>query len=199
MKRLLLFLALCGVGLYLLLSGNSFTRFWQRCLVVSVPLERADALIVLGGEAEARPVEAARLYRQGVAPLVFVTGLGDASRNRQILIGAGVPALRITTEPKATSTYENAVLLKPLLERSDVKSAVIVTSPFHTRRALATFRKLMPGITFGVTDAPAERWKSAKGREELNRLAFLEMLKTLAYWIRNDISPFYLTGKGAGE
>ena len=199
MKRLLLFLALAAAAVYLLLPGDAFTRFWKRSLVVSVPLERADALIVLGGEAESRSLEAARLYRKGVASQVFVTGLGDASRNRQILIGAGVPALRITTEPKATSTYENALLLKPLLESAGVKSALIVTSPFHTRRALATFRKLMPGITFGVTDAPVERWKSAKGREELNRLALLEMLKTLAYWVRNDISPFYLTEKPAGE
>jgi len=43
-------------------------------------MEKADALIVLGGEPLARPQEAARLYRQGVARKVFVTGIGDAAR-----------------------------------------------------------------------------------------------------------------------
>lgn len=157
--------------------------------MVSVPLEKADALIVLGGEPFARPTETARLYKEGVAPKVFVTGLGDFSRNRQILKNGGVPDAKIVTEGKATTTYENAMLLKPLLEAAKVRSALIITSPFHTRRALATFRKVMPEITFGVTDASISWWSRPEGRGDLNRFAVIEFLKTAEYWVLYGVSP----------
>ncbi len=143
-----------------------------------MPLKSADAIIVLGGESIARPLETALLYKAGTAPRIFVSGLGDAARNRQILIGAGVPATAITMESKATSTYANALLLKPLLEAAKVRSAMIVTASFHTRRALATFRHAMPNVNFGVTEAVNEGWP---GRRELNRFAAIEFLKTLEY------------------
>ena len=190
MKRLILILALAVAACaFFFVQGPSFTRFWRHYLVVSVPMEKADALIVLGGEPFARPTEAARIYREGVAPKVFVTGLGDFSRNRQILKGGGVPEAKIVTESKATTTYENAVLLKSLLEAAKVRSALIVTSPFHTRRALATFRKVMPDIAFGVTDASIGWWSRPEGRGDLNRFAAIEFLKTFEYWVLYGVSP----------
>ena len=200
MKRLLLILALAlSVCAFFFVQGRSFTRLWQRCLVVSAPLEKADALIVLGGEPLARPTEAGRLYKQGVSSKVFITGVGDAARNRQVLIGAGVPASKIATEPKATTTYENAVLLKPMLESAKVQTALIVTSPFHTRRALATFRKVMPDITFGVTDASIGWWGRPEGRGDLNRFAVIEFLKTVEYWLLYGVSPLLSNESKAGK
>jgi len=159
-KRLLPVLALgLLVGAFFVFRGEGFQNFWERWLVVSAPMERADALIVLGGEPQARPTEAARLYRAGVAPKVFVTGIGDSSRNRQFLIAEGVPQDSFTVEPKSTTPFANATLLKPLLAGAQVRRALIVTSPFHTRRALGTFRKVMPEITFGVTDTSIGWWK----------------------------------------
>lgn len=162
-------------------------------------MEKADALIVLGGEPLARPTEAARLYKEGVAPKVFVTGLGDAARNRQILTSAGVPAARIVTESKSTTTYENALLLKPLLEAAKVRSALIVTSPFHTRRALATFRKVMPDISFGVTDASIGWWGRPEGRGDVNRFAAIEFLKTAEYWLLYGVSPILDESRGTRD
>ena len=191
MKRLLLVLALALLaGAFFLSRGDRFERLWHRLLIVSVPMSRADAIIVLGGEPLARPTEAARLYQQGVAPRVFVTGTGDAARCRKVLMGAGVPASAIIVEPKATTTYANATLPKPLLEESNVTSALIVTSPFHTRRALATFRKVMPGIRFGVTDASIGWWGRPEGRGDLNRFVWLEFLKTAEYWVLYGVKPF---------
>lgn len=190
MKRLLLIPALAlAACAFFFVQGTSFTRFWKHWLVVSVPMVKADALIVLGGEPLARPTEAARLYKEGVATRVFITGVGDAARNRQILVGAGVPAARISTESKSTTTYENAVLLKPMLEAAKVRSALIVTSPFHTRRALATFRKVMPEIRFGVTDASIGWWGRPEGRGDVNRFAAIEFLKTAEYWLLYGVSP----------
>lgn len=184
----LFMISACALFLCFLASG-SFTALWRRCLVVSVPMSRADALIVLGGEPSARPAEAASLYRKGVAPLVFVTGVGDASRNRQLLISSGVPESAVIVEDKASTTDANARLLKAPLERYHVRSALLVTSPFHTRRALGTFRKEIPGVSFGIVEASIGWWGTARGRLELNRYAFIEFLKTLEYWLLYGVSP----------
>ena len=173
-----------------LVEGNRFGSLWRYCLMVSVPMEHADAIILLGGEPLARPLEAAHLYRIGVAPRIFVSGIGDAARNRQILLSSGVPVQAITMEAKATTTYSNATLLRPLLVASNVRSALIVTSPFHMRRALATFQKIMPEIKFGVTDATPDWGKGTEGRRKINRLAAIEFLKIFEYWIFYGVSPF---------
>lgn len=193
MKKILLLLLAVALllGSYLFLQGEEFQSLWRRSLVVSVPMEKADALIVLGGEPLARPQEAARLYKQGVAPKVFVTGIGDAARNRQILMASGVPGSVITMESKATSTFTNATLLKPILEAAGVHTALIITSPFHTRRALATFQKVIPGISFGITEASIGWWKRKEGRGDVNRFAIVEFIKTLEYWLIYGVSPFY--------
>lgn len=191
MKKTILILALALLaGAFFLSRGDRFERLWHHLLCVSVPMSSANVIIVLGGEPLARPLEAARLYKDGVAPRVFVTGAGDAGECKRVLMGAGVPAKAITLENKSTTTYTNATLLKPLLEEAKVNSALIVTSPFHTRRALATFRKVMPEIRFGVTDASIGWWSRPEGRGDLNRFVWLEFLKTAGYWAVYGVKPF---------
>lgn len=197
MKKLLLLVALvCLAYAFFLSRGDRFERLWRRLLVVSLPMSHADAIVVLGGEPLARPLEAARLYKEGVAPRVFVTGSGDAGECKRVLMGAGVPAKAITLENKSTTTYANATLLKPFLEEAKVRSALIVTSPFHTRRALATFHKVILGITFGVTDASIGWWGRPEGRGDLNRFVWLEFLKTAEYWVIYGVSPINVEGRG---
>ena len=192
MKRWIILgvLAVSVALLFLTSGGQAFSSFWRRCLVVSVPMEKADALIVLGGEPLARPQEAARLYSHGVAPVIYVTGEGDSARNRQVLMSSGVPSSAILLETKATTTFGNAMLLKPLLEKAHVTSALIVTSPFHSRRALATFRKLIPGVRFGVVDASISWWEKPQGQGDVNRFALVEFLKILEYRLLYGVSPF---------
>lgn len=189
MKKLLLTVAVIGAAFLMLACLGGFTQFWRHCLVVSVPMAKADALIVLGGEPSARPTEAARLYREGVAPLVFVSGVGDAASNKRVLMEEGVPEKAIRLEPDSVTTYTNARFLRPLLSRAGVHSALIVTSPFHTRRALATFRKVIPEIRFGVTDASIGWWGRPEGRGDLDRFALIEFFKTAEYMVIYGIFP----------
>jgi uncharacterized SAM-binding protein YcdF (DUF218 family) len=190
MKKLFFLVALAFVACaFFIIRGAGFTHFWKEYLVVSVPMSHADALIVPGGEPLARPLEAVRLYKQGVANKIFVTGFGDASSIRKVLLEGGVPASAIALESRAKTTHANAVLLKPMLDRANVRSALIITSPFHTRRVLATFRKVIPGIRFGVTDASIRWWSVPEGKTDLNRFALIEFLKTAEYWFLYGVSP----------
>lgn len=179
----LLIVLCCGVVVI-------FPSIWPRLLFVEVPMEHADAIVVLGGESEGRPGEAARLYRAGVAPLVFVVGTGDAERGRQVLIAGGVPTNKIVLEPRSCSTIQNADFSGPLLKAAGVKRALLVTSRFHTRRALSTFRKRLPGIEFGVVGARFFRWNTPQGEKSEERFAVVEIGKTLGYWLVHGVRPF---------
>jgi uncharacterized SAM-binding protein YcdF (DUF218 family) len=123
-------------------------------LTVRTPVEAADVIVVLGGDGPRRAWRAAEIYRTGVAPRVLVTGAGDCAGIRDLMVQAGVPAGSIELECASHTTWENAVFSTPLLAAMDARRAILVTSWFHTRRALATFALVMPQIDW--MSAPVE-------------------------------------------
>lgn len=167
-----------------------FPKNWRAVLVTEVPMERADAIIVLGGESSGRPEVAARLWRAGVAERVFVVGTGDASSNIGTLVERGVPAGRIVVERRSRSTLENAEFARPLLEEAGVESAVLVTSSFHARRALATFQQRVPGVEFGMVTSRIAWWDTPEGAPQEEQWARVELKKLFAYWLLHGIVPF---------
>ena len=176
-----------------------FTKVWRSLLVIESPIPQADAILILGGESQARPVAAAMLYRQGVASKVFIIGRGDYETNRRALLSGGVPADRITIEKESKSTLENADLAKPLLEAAGVRRVLLVTSSFHARRALATFQQRIPGVEFGVTTSRIGWWDTPRGREQEDEWARIEMWKIPAYWIFHGISPWVKNSPSAND
>ena len=152
--------------------------------------EKADAIVLLGGESQARPVEAARLFKAGVAPLVLIIGTGDTPTNRRALIKEGVPPDRIMVETKSRSTLQNADFAKPLLEKAGVRQAVLVTSSFHARRALTTFQQRIPGVNFGVATSRIGWWDTPSGRLQEDEWAAIEMMKIPGYWFVHGIQPW---------
>ena len=113
-------------------------------LLVRTPDATADVIVVLGGDGPRRAWRAAEIYRTGAAPQVLVTGAGDCTGIRDLMVQAGVAADAIRLECASHSTWENAVFSAPLLAAMGARRAIIVTSWFHTRRALATFARVMP-------------------------------------------------------
>lgn len=167
-----------------------FPKIWRPFLVIESPPDKADAIVLLGGESQARPVEAARLYKNGVAPLVFIIGTGDTLTNRRALIQAGVPPERIMVETQSRSTLQNADFARPLLEKAGVRHAVLVTSSFHARRALATFQQRIPGVEFGVATSRIGWWDTLPGRLQEDEWAAIEMVKIPGYWFFHGIQPW---------
>jgi uncharacterized SAM-binding protein YcdF (DUF218 family) len=96
----------------------------------------ADVIIVLGGGSHERPLRAAELFRQHAAPRIIITGAGDDEINRLLLISNGVPASAIEIENKSMTTRENAEFSIKLLRAEKIHSAILVTSWYHSRRAL---------------------------------------------------------------
>lgn len=118
----------------------------------------ADVIVVLGGDALPRAEQAAELWREGQAPAILATGFGDCEFVQRTLITAGVSPEAITTECRSRTTWDNATFSQPILADMHVSRAILVTSWYHSKRAVKRFRSLMPAIQW--VSVPAERTKS---------------------------------------
>lgn len=152
------------IALLLLLAGPL-----ARLLIVrSEPLS-ADAMIMLSGSAlqPERVGRAAALYRQGRAPYIIVTDDGTrgpwsslhqsrpmmVERAQEALVLAGVAQDRIVQLPGVVhSTFDEAIALKRYLGRHRLQTVLIVTSAYHSRRALWVFRHVLEdsGTSIGI-------------------------------------------------
>ncbi len=161
-----------------------------RCLVVATSCPQSNFIVVLGGETNTRPAHAAELYRQGLAPKIIVTGQGDNQMNRLVLASNGVPFTAIVIEPDSTTTLENARFSTRLLRTHLATNAILVTSWFHSRRALACFRQAAPEIAFysspTVSGLPTLGWPQAR---EIKRV-LLEYAKTAWSWVAYGLRPW---------
>src|SRR5258708_10798071 len=121
-----------------------------RWLVVEDPLVKARAILGLSGAMPLRAVEAAKLYREGYAPEIWLThstepeatlkemGIpfsGEDSYNKLVLIHEGVPseAIRIL-EPPIVNTADEIKTAAASLARENGSVIIIVTTNAHTRR-----------------------------------------------------------------
>lgn len=178
-----------GFGALLLLVGLGFA-FPQWFLCVENRGEQGDILIVPGGAGGERARWAAQLYANGVAPKVLLTGAGDFTGHRAILLAAGVPRDAILIESKSASTKENAEFSAPLLKEEGVHRAVVVTSWYHSRRALVAFEHFAPEIRFTSRPSHYAYARADWKRAGIDRYIWEEYLKLAGYWVQHGISPF---------
>lgn len=156
-------------------------------LVVRGTLQLSDIIVVLGGDGTRRAARAVELYAEGVAPEVLITGDGDCLDIRRLMVEGGVPPAAIETECMSRNTWENAVLSAPILRGRHVERAVLVTTWFHSRRALGSFRAVLPEVDWSVagTEREGPLWEFALG-EEGPKLA-KEFAKLAWYRVRHGI------------
>ena len=121
-----------------------------RALIADDPLHPADAILVLSGESREgdRVQHAVDLYKQGLAPLLVLSGTPAGFRTHETEIMQrhaeylGVPPGRIlAVKHDSDSTKEEAEAVVPVLQRRGVKEVILVTSNYHTARAKRIFAK----------------------------------------------------------
>jgi len=130
-------------------------------LRMSAPPEVADAVVVFaGGVGESgkaqggyleRLKQAVDLYKAGYAnSLIFSSGyvfsFKEAEVMRALAVDQGVPADRIVLEERATNTYENVTYTSQILRDRQWRRILLVSSPYHMRRATLVWRKTAPEI-----------------------------------------------------
>ncbi len=126
-------------------------------LIVDAP-SPSDVILVLAGETDRRPQLALQLLAQGYGRRVVL----DVPANAKLYEFTQVDLARkyIQDLPQAASvticpidglsTKEESKDAEKCLRREDAKRVLIVTSDFHTRRALAIFRREIPGHEYSV-------------------------------------------------
>ena len=149
--------------------------------IVSDPLTRADAIVVLGGNLH--PRVAAEMYQRGLADKVLVSQTpkfwqepadlpSDAELNRDALIKLGVPAESIEFFGAGnTNTREEAVALKRWAERNASNAFIIPSETFAARRVRWIFHHEISSSHIAIMvpayDPPyysrEDWWKSEKG------------------------------------
>jgi uncharacterized SAM-binding protein YcdF (DUF218 family) len=162
----------------------------EKFLCVDSGRVSADVIVILGGGSHERPERAAELFKQHASARIIISGAGDCEINRHLLLQAGVPAGAIEIESKSMTTRENAEFTIKLLRAENLRSAILVTSWYHSRRALKTFEHYAPEIEFYSRPSyfafARDDWKKL----EINKRMRLEFLKLPGYWIRYGINPF---------
>jgi uncharacterized SAM-binding protein YcdF (DUF218 family) len=197
-----------GLAGTLLLGGVVLLLGLGRWLVVEDPLEKAQAIVVLSGRMPLRALEAAKLYRAGYAPKVWVTHssepgatleamqiayLGEDFYNLRVLMHEGVPADAIRVlEPQIINTADEIAAVSAALEEEKGRTVIIVTSKVHTRRVRILWRRLVAGrgqaIVRAASDDPFEprRWWRTTG-DALDVVR--ELLGILNAWAGMPLRP----------
>ncbi len=160
--------------LVILITATPVLRYWVAALSGPWGPGSGDTLIVLGQEMTApgmlgvgsywRTYYAVLVWREQHFSRVVVTGKDAAPLMRDLMVDQGVPRERIVVEDAAGSTRENAVFVARLL-RGTGGTKVLLTSDYHSGRALRAFRKA--GVEATVLPFPdagkrfnvvSERW-----------------------------------------
>ena len=150
------FLRVIVLLLIVVALGSQAARF----LVVDDP-QHSDAIVVLAGETKVRPARALQLLHQGMAQHVFLDVVAREQIFDQSLTvlaqkyAAALPeASRVSVCPiTGFSTNAESDDVNSCLQSAGVHTVLIVTSEFHTRRALTIFRRRLPQYQFSVAAA----------------------------------------------
>jgi uncharacterized SAM-binding protein YcdF (DUF218 family) len=138
-----------------------------------------------------RTTAAVALMRaENVATLILTggePGPGDSAESLRVrALALGVPEARIRIETTSHNTREAVLAVAPILQSLGARTATVVTSPYHARRATSAARRAWPAIRVRSHPAspsawtPERWWATTTGR----RAVFSEYGKLLYYGAR---------------
>jgi len=153
----------------IIVLGIILVLFREQCLfivgdflIVQDALHPADVIHVIAGE-DYRTNYAIQLYRQGYGKTLFFTGgwciihkYNHGEHAEELSLARGVPLEAIAFDDSAvTSTYMEVERLREWISHSPnpIHSVLVVSDPFHMRRARWTYRRVL-GDTIEVQTAP---------------------------------------------
>ena len=197
-----------GLAAALLSAATLFFLGVGRWLVVEDPLEKAQAIAVLSGSMPLRAIEAAKLYRQGYAPEIWLTRstapgasleamgipyVGEDFYNRRVLMHEGVPADAIRVlEPPIANTADEINTISTALVEERASAVIIVTTKAHTRRVRTLWHRLAAGRGRALVRAasedpfePARWWRNSRDALDVVR----EILGLLNTWAGLPLHP----------
>ncbi|HWI20774.1 MAG TPA: ElyC/SanA/YdcF family protein [Vicinamibacterales bacterium] len=193
--------AMVAAVLYVLIFHTNFAWWVAEPLRLDRFPQRADAIVVFaggvgesgqaGGGQQERLKQAIDLYNGGFADRIivssgFVYSFNEAESMRAVAIAQGIPADRIELEPRARNTYENVIYVREILQREGWKNILLVSSPYHMRRAVMVWNKTAPEVFVTPTPPPnAQFYEHTRGASiaQIRGIAW-EYVAIINYWWR---------------
>lgn len=189
---------------YLLVFQTPLAWWAAAPLAMSEPPRRADAIVVFaggvgesgqaGGGYQERVKRAVDLYREGLAShIIFSTGYVYAFQEAEIMkalaVDNGVPESAIVLEKRAKNTYQNVVYSRAILDGARWQHVLLVSSPYHMRRALLTWHHVAPEIDVSPTPVPQSQFYDHGRGASLDQIRGLahEYVAIVVYWWRGWI------------
>jgi uncharacterized SAM-binding protein YcdF (DUF218 family)/glycosyltransferase involved in cell wall biosynthesis len=189
------------VAAYALVFETNALWWLAKPLKIVAPPAKADAIVVFaggvgesgraGGGAQERLKQAIDLYRGGYAPYLvlssgYVYSFHEAEAMRALAIDQGVPASAIALEERATNTYQNVRYVDAILRDHRWRRILLVSSPYHMRRALMVWHKQAPDVEVVATPPlRSQFYDHGRGATlEQVRGILQEYLAIFAYWRR---------------
>lgn len=177
-----------------------------RYLIVEHPPQKSDLIVCLAGGNVERGLAVADAYQKGLAPRIFMArevppdgfallkerGVGypeNVDLMVNLLEGLGIPqSAFLTSDRPSKSTFEEATLVRELVKKSNYNSLIIITTPYHCRRAWLTFRKVFEKsdvrilmLPSSYSDfKPADWWKKRRYVREV----IIEYQKLIYYRLK---------------
>lgn len=201
-SRSVRFRAVAGLAGILLIGFA--VRYSGETLVLSRHVDRPNVIVVLASHEWERLPTAAQLARQNAAAQVLLTlpvhvtssNCHDCSQRLTRLSEAGIDPNRVTVlSQRVTNTYDEATAAAAWVRRHQIDRVVVVTSPYHARRALATFRHQFGsagiradiGLETPLAGVHPTRWWL---RPYERQYVTYEWAGIIYYAIRFGVSPF---------
>jgi uncharacterized SAM-binding protein YcdF (DUF218 family) len=162
---------------------------------------RADAIVIFGGGvgesgragggALERLKQGVDLYKAGYARSLIVSSgyvytLHEAEVMRATAIEQGIPPSAIVLEERAANTYENVRFVDDILRARGWKRILLVSSPYHMKRALLVWHRVAPEVTVVPTPpSDSQFFEHQRGASfEQVRAILQEYVAIAAYWRR---------------
>jgi uncharacterized SAM-binding protein YcdF (DUF218 family) len=180
MRRLLKIVLRIGLGLFALVFVYLSVTFVQVWMASRRDEARpSDAIIVLGAaeyDGRPSPVLAARLdhaidlYRDGIAPVIVVTGgrvpgdrFTEAGVSADYLHKHAVPDTAILRETTGRTSWESLEAAARFLEEGDMRRVVLVSDPYHSARIKAIAHEVgLDAVTSPTRTSPIKGMSAFK-------------------------------------
>lgn len=157
---ILIVVSVAGIGAYL--SPDDLAKC-SETPSEHLGCQKADAIVaVSGGNTSIRTDEAIRLYKNGWADKLIFSGAAQDTNSpsnalvmKHQAVEAGVPENNIKIDEFAKTTHQNAEETDKLAGANEYSRLIIVTSPYHQRRAGLEFKAIF-GDSVVILNHPAK-------------------------------------------
>ncbi len=134
-------------------------------LIVSDRIKKSDAVVVLGGGDQQRVKQAVQLVMDKQGDYLLITepgevkpgqGMGSQAVRTEAIEDGLSPYAILITEGISRSTYDELRSVLAFMQQRNFKSVIVVTDPYHTRRARIIFQDTFRGSGLSARIYPVQ-------------------------------------------